>query len=511
MYDSNDSILFEETPKNVEMIEYLPTRGDIISRKFCAIYDELRDEEADPIVETLSEVQKQIDDIIATENKSILEREYPDEDKEDYISILGSEDGLKEASPLELELYRKFIDELIPKNNISALLRKGYGCYGGDPAYECDWNTALECITKLYELTGEAKYANTLGYIYYYGRCWNGEPKYDEAFKYFSVGAAGYIYESRYKLADMFVHGYGVVKNIDIAYSLIRELYHENLSYILNGIFDCKFADIALRLGDYVEKGYHSEYIDYDDAYKYFLQADFAIKQRLQYNYYGDPSVAERIKQRLNDMLKSEKVSKPQKTSYIDIYELLKHYMQKYRKLQLNIKPKKNGDIKLAIRLVASFDEKYPPKLFITDTDTGFCGMLETLNITVKNGYIKEPQNIDTPIYFDSIYPHYEPVSNEFAIAFMLNFDIQAEIFGTPVFNSSANSGKKYRLASVYFALEEMHYDYLLNIDDVNIGDKVRVPTEGGEDEAVVANILEKYEYELPLPKGRYKKVIGKV
>ena len=55
-----------------------------------------------------------------------------------------------------------------------------------------------------------------IGYIYYYGRCWDGQPQYDEAFRYFSVGAAGGIYESRYKLADMFAKGYGVVQNKNI-------------------------------------------------------------------------------------------------------------------------------------------------------------------------------------------------------------------------------------------------------------------------------------------------------
>lgn len=122
---------------------------------------------------------------------------------------------------MELTVYRRFIDDLIPKDNHTALRRKGYGCYGGGPAYECNWDIALECVTRLYELTGKPVYANTLGYIYYYGRCWNGEPKYDEAFRYFSVGAAGFYYESRYKLADMFVHSYGVPKNAKIAYTIV--------------------------------------------------------------------------------------------------------------------------------------------------------------------------------------------------------------------------------------------------------------------------------------------------
>lgn len=427
MFESEVELIFENTPDDAEMIEYLPTRADIISHLFFTVLDDLTDIQSDPIAETILMIQKQLENIISDEKKIIVEREYDDEDKEHFISALGNDDRLKTATSLELTVYRKFVDELIQKDNITALRCKGYGCYGGDPAYECDWNTALECVTKLYKLTGKSVYANTLGYIYYYGRCWNGEPKYDEAFKYFSIGAAGFNYESRYKLADMFVHGYGVTKNTKIANTIITELYDQNLSYILDGKFECKFADIALRLGNYTENGYGG-YTSYYNAYKYYLQADFAIRQRLQYNHYGDLSVADSIRQRLNNIIGADYIRKPKKTSYVDLRELLEHHLKKYRKLQLKIITMKNGDIRLAIRIAPFENEKYPPKLFITETDTGFCGMLETLNIRAKNGKIIEPKNIDVPIYFDSINTYYEPVLETNGIAFMLGDGIQAII-----------------------------------------------------------------------------------
>jgi len=313
MFESdNGDILFEDTPDDVELLEYLPNRNQFLNELF---YEEL-DACAETVGEFMPEIIRSIEKIIAEEKKPILERDYSDADKEHYISMLGNDDRLKAATELELTVYRKFIEDLIPKDNHTALRCKGYGCYGGDPAYECNWDTALECVTKLYELTGKPVYANTLGYIYYYGRCWNGEPKYEEAFKYFSVGAAGFFYESRYKLADMFVHGYAVPKNTKIAYSIVSELYDQNLKYMLKGQFDCKFADIALRLGSYTEKGYGGFVSEYN-AYKFYLQAEFAIRQRLQYDHCGDLSVADSIRQRLDGILATGKIKQPARTAYV--------------------------------------------------------------------------------------------------------------------------------------------------------------------------------------------------
>ena len=451
---------------------------------------------------------------MADERKPILERDYSDADKEHYISQLGNDDRLKIATELELTVYRKFIDDLIPKDNHTALRCKGYGCYGGDPAYECDWNTALECVTRLYELTGKPMYANTFGYIYYYGRCWDGEPKYDEAFKYFSVGAAGFYYESRYKLADMFVHGYGVPKNTKIAYTIVSELYDHNFPYILDGKFDCKFADIALRIGSYAESGYGKTANDID-AYKYYLQADFAIRQRLKYDHYGDLSVADSIRQRLNSILNSGKIRKPRKSTllgYVSLFGLLYHHLKKYRKLLLNIKPINSDDIKLTIRIAPFKEEKYPPKLFITETDTGFCGMLESLTLKAVNSNVVEPEQLDKTIYFDNINYYYEATTGTEGIKFLLGDKTQAIVIGKLKFTSPLkSSGKKYRFASVYFSPGGKHYDYLLDIDGVEVGDTVCVMTDRGKTEVNVAAILEKAESELALPIGKYKKIIEKV
>ena len=54
-------------------------------------------------------------------------------------------------------------------------------------------------------------------------------------------------------------------------------------------------------------------------------------------------------------------------------------------------------------------------------------------------------------------------------------------------------------------------YDYLCDINGVNVGDKVIVMGYDGETEVEVTSVCTKYESELGLPKNRYKKILRKV
>ena len=149
--------------------------------------------------------------------------------------------------------------------------------------------------------------------------------------------------------------------------------------------------------------------------------------------------------------------------------------------------------------------------MFITEPDTGFCGLLETITLRVKKGEIIEPESIDKPIYFDDVYSYYEPVSQKNSIGFSLGDRVQAIINGIFNFKSPIKSSeKKYIVASVYFSLGGKQYDYFLDLKGVKVGDKVYVMTSNGRTKVTVASIAEKSESELTLPIDRYKKIIGK-
>lgn len=225
--------------------------------------------------------------------------QYTEDEKRDFVSKMTPE-MLSHADDYELALYEQFVEEGCAKNDVTCLEAKAYGCYGGNAAFDCDWETSRDCLEKLLELTGSGEYANTLGYIYYYGRCSDGEPDYDNALKYFTVGAFQGIVESLYKISDMLANGYGVPKNPNSAANIIVSLFHDSREKFCREYYDCKFADIAFRLGTMLEEGFGIRQ-DKQVAYSCYQQANLAIRLRMKNDpQYGDTKVFARITERLN-------------------------------------------------------------------------------------------------------------------------------------------------------------------------------------------------------------------
>ena len=201
----------------------------------------------------------------------------------------------------EFDTYRELVLRGAEKDWPEALEALAYASYGGNNVFPSNWKKSEECLLRLIEIQEDPlpAYYNTLGYIYYYGRANGGVPQYEKAFQYFSVGAIHGVYESRYKLADMLLAGHGAPKNVSAAAILIKELYKENKDLLEEGHMDCKFADVALRLGGLHERGDGVEK-DPEAAYALYLQASYAIGERMKLGeYFGDKSVAEHIEKAL--------------------------------------------------------------------------------------------------------------------------------------------------------------------------------------------------------------------
>ncbi len=226
---------------------------------------------------------------------------FTDGQKERYISRIFDQDRLEKLDEDELKTFRRYTEKLIKQGNLTALRIKAYSCYGGNAAYKCNWDYAREALEVLLEATQDPFAANSLGYIYYYGR--GSLPGRDEAkaYRYFTVGAFNGIYESMYKSADILMKGEGVPKNYRAAARLITRVYYENLERIGNDEFDCKFADAALRMGNMYRDGTGMEQDDME-AYECYLQADLAIRQRAVFHHYGDRTVFQRIESALEEM-----------------------------------------------------------------------------------------------------------------------------------------------------------------------------------------------------------------
>ena len=223
--------------------------------------------------------------------------------KDETILQQVIEDRLEEANDEIKTVYRKYLDELCEKDDIDALRCKGYACYGnGNAVYGQDWIASRDCFLKMMELNPSGETANTLGYIYYYGRCNGGVPEYDKAFRYFMQGAMGGITESWYKLADMYISGYGTNKHPEVAYDIIMNLYKQQKTAFEADDPYNDFADVALRAGNLYKDGIGCE-PDPDRAYEYYLESKDAIQKRMEEeNYYGDDKVLANIEAAIKEI-----------------------------------------------------------------------------------------------------------------------------------------------------------------------------------------------------------------
>ncbi len=198
--------------------------------------------------------------------------------------------------------FREAIETLCEKNVPWAFQKRGYCKYTGTEIYPNDWKGAESDLKTFYDMTGDAMAANSLGYIYYYGRANGGKPQYKKAFYYFSVGhIVGGIYESTYKLGDMFRDGHGVVRDVATAIRLYTEVYSDTYGQFKNGHYTCKHADVCLRIGSCYLNG-DGFYKDVDQAYEFLREAEEAIRKRMEVaDFYGDSTVLEDIEELLRE------------------------------------------------------------------------------------------------------------------------------------------------------------------------------------------------------------------
>ncbi len=189
----------------------------------------------------------------------------------------------------------------------------------------------------------QAQSANTLGYIYYYGRCNDGVPQYDLAYKYFSLAAFFGYYEATYKVGDMIRDGKGIYKNEKAAFNLYTRYYDESYkNFIEHG--DGVLSDLALRIASCYQHGTGTEQ-NLMSAYAYYMIARVAIDERMQRsNFFGLGKVSANIRAGLNEVKRELGRYCRQKTCGIDIEAFVQEVMLKeYAEMKVTVKKKKKG------------------------------------------------------------------------------------------------------------------------------------------------------------------------
>ncbi len=406
------------------------------------------------------------------------------EEKENFVQLYQADDILESASEEEVEKYRCIVDELCFRKSLVGMRAKAYACYGGNRAYPCDWILSRDLLLQLMEQDEDPFLANSLGYIYYYGRCNQGTPEYEKAFYYFSIGAAGGCYESSYKLADMFANGYGVKKNMQIAENIIVRYYKENRQYIQACHFDTKFADLAFRMGNL----YFQEEA-YNDAYYYYLQADFAIRMRqLHGDYYGDRKVAERIRTALEKTLPlTDYVEKSHDFAGYSINEMLRHsYLKQYR-LEMRIKKTRSGRIRAKITICKRFDESMNPKFFLTIPEAHYCGFKDEIKATLADPELLEihGERFDgnqVSFQFDEIRGEDFYLYGEQVASIWADWRVTME---------EPDSGTRFRMASCSFPGSELHHEFRCMDPKIKEGDWVYLRS---RHEIVWVHVIKIYE-----------------
>lgn len=438
------------------------------------------------------------------ENKPLKERRFPESAKLSLIRLLNDDVNLNNASEDEILLYKQFAVEFCENEDIDGLSAVGYGCYGGNRAFECDWKKSEECILKLFNLVGDEQsksfYANTLGYIYYYGRTTNGVPDYEKAYKYFSFAAFNGVYEAEYKIADMYKNGYGVIKSKKTAENIVNRLYYENLKYIQNGVFDSKFADIAFRVGNLYKDDENIYDSDFEKMLDLYYQARFAIRMRInETNHYGDEKVAGAIDEALEETKKIIGFKPEKKVVWYSLHSLFYDYLSDGGKLDIKSKEMANGKYKLVFKPHKGHGDKKAKRLFITIPELDMCGLYDsfTVNVICEDEYsfafaFQDTVTVDgmddEGFYFDGA-------------PYILFRDCAFEI------KKPKNDDKPHRFVSVQFQAGGHFYDYLCDDESIKVGDKVAVSA-GGEDKTVtVVKVFEKTESETALPFKAYKTI----
>ena len=272
----------------------------------------------------------------------------------------------------------------------------------------------------------------------------------------------------------------------------------KNIKYIENGEFDCKFADIALRMGNYCKDTNDPYESDFDEMLKYYYQADFAVRMRMkQTNYYGDCKVAKAIDNALAETKEAIEFKTQNKIEWLSICSIFHDYLSSGNKLDVRAKKMAAGKIKLIFKPHSKWQEKYTGRVFITIPDLDMCGLYDSLTVIVKPlgeeiDYPEEQFTVDRmdyhAFYFDG-----------FPVMFCDNciFEIK----------KPKTDSKKYRFVSVVFGQGGKSYDYLCDDESIKIGDKIKVTANNEGKEVTVVSIFEKTENEASLPIKRYKQI----
>ena len=335
----------------------------------------------------------------------VEQRHYIDDIKEDFISELDNDLILSELDPFTRKLFKKYVNDLCGRKNFNALKIKGFACSGGNSVFRCDYVEAARCMDLLWREGSFGYAANALGFIYYDGHLTNGIPDYENAFKYFSIGHTFGIYESTFKLSEMFLEGLFVAQNIDMAGSLVEKLYNDTRYRFEDGDYEGLFVEASMHMGmiqlrSARENGDELGVMT-SQAFGFFLQAAFGLEYRMSFGITpADKKLEETINSSIEELSEGRKIYK---SSYRNDYpgplsEFIKYHV--YDRYTLYLKRLKNDRIKMTVIRNTRDGMSAPPATLLTYREFACCDLTDRISITANNA---AAEMIGEEIIFDDI------------------------------------------------------------------------------------------------------------
>ena len=472
-----------------------------------AIWEEHEDEAYVAYTEQFAELEARITDYLVLREVPVLDREFPPDVMEEYIGRFLSDVYRRGANEKELAVAVKFTDMLCRDDCVTALRLKGYSCYGGNELYACDWKESERCLSRLLDLTGDPEYANTLGYIAYYGRT-DGTPDYEKAFRMYSLAAACGYFEATYKLGDMFRSGRGCRKSETAAKLLYGRVYSDCLEGLERTGETASFADAALRMCLVYKDGIDT-FPDAETAYRFALEAvKYARLRAQESDFFGDTKVL------LNALRAQSEVRKKLPKDFFDEYAAMEapdpigQVLSGRHPAELRITPLGMRQYRIRAERVADTPSGEPDRFLLTVPELDYCELVSGTELTAVEA---EDMPRGGRKIVDSV--RYDRMTRQVSFFCLGKEVLSFRCGGFRFFGNGPAPERRGEQVTFVTVMPENGgeaYDCLCGGLQLKPGDRVTVTSPEGEKTATVTGLFIAYEEEIGLPRERFLKVLKK-
>lgn len=475
--------------------------------KMAAVWEEGDDAAYVADAEPFLDLEARITDYLVLREVPVLDREFPPDVMEEYIGRFLSDVYRKGANDKELAVAVKFTDMLVRDDCVTALRLKGYSCYGGNELYGCDWKESEKCLSRLLDLTGDPEYANTLGYLAYYGRT-DGTPDYDKAFKLYSLASACGYYEATYKLGDMFRAGRGCRKSETAAKLLYGRVYTDCLEGLERSGETVNLADAALRMCLVYKDGIDT-FPDAEAAYRFALEAvKYARLRAAEDDFFGNTKVllnALRAKSEIRDRLPRDFFGE---YAGMESPDPIGRLLSGRHRAELRITPLGMRRYRIRAERIAGTPLGEPDRFLLTVPELDYCELVsgtELIAVEVEEMPRGGKKTVDSV--------RYDRLTRQVSF-FCLGKEVLSFRCGGFRFYGNGPAaerrGDPVPIATVMPENGGEPYDCLCGGLKLKAGDRVTVTSPDGEKEARVTGLFLAYEEEIGLPEDRFLKVLKK-